>query len=142
MPEKVIALQTQMAEDWKVTAQVRKHELVIDQPSGTDAGATPLEMFVFSLGGCISTIAKMVARDKGIIIKRFDINMSAVINTDGLLGKETADPVGFKSIDIQVIIDADLTLVEKQDFLELVCHRCPIHDNLLNPTLVTHSAGG
>ncbi|MCL1126681.1 OsmC family protein [Shewanella surugensis] len=141
MPEKMISLQTQMTTDWKVTAQVRDHALVIDQPSATNAGATPLELFIFSLAGCISTIGKMVARDEGIVIRRFDVNMSATINTDGLLGKETADPIGFKSIDILADIDADLTDIEKQYFLDLVCHRCPIHDNLLNLTLVTHNAG-
>ncbi|WP_299490365.1 OsmC family protein [uncultured Shewanella sp.] len=140
MPDKTIIVNTQMADGWKVTANVREHTLVIDQPSATDLGATPLETFIFSLAGCISTIAKMVARDKGIKLNGIDVNMTAVLNTDGLSGKETTDPVGFKSIDIHARIDADLTSSEKQAFLDLVCHRCPIHDNLLNPTLVEHSA--
>ncbi|WP_298774771.1 OsmC family protein [uncultured Shewanella sp.] len=140
MPNKTIVVNTQMAADWKVSASIRDHALVIDQPSATDAGATPLEMFIFSLGGCISTIAKMVARDKGIVLHGIDVKVTASINTDGLLGKEVDTPVGFDSIDIQADIDADLTQSEKQAFLDLVCHRCPIHDNLLNPTLVSHSA--
>ena len=29
---------------------------------------------------------------------------------------------------------------QKREFLDTVCHRCPVHDNLLNPSLVTHQA--
>ncbi|GAM74679.1 hypothetical protein JCM19241_1022 [Vibrio ishigakensis] len=140
MPHKKIEVSTKMSEGWKVTAQVREHSLVIDQPSGGNEGANPLETFVFSLAGCISTIAKMVAREQKIELKGIEVDISADINTDGLIGKQSDDPVGFKSIDIKANIDAPLTDEEKQAFLDLVCHRCPIHENLLRPTVVTHSA--
>lgn len=140
MAEKIVEVNTHMGAGWKVTAQVREHQLVIDQPTAGNEGANPLETFLFSLAGCISAIAKMAARDQNITIKQFDVNVKAVMNPAGLLGQETDDPVGFKSIDITADIDADLSEQEKQDFLDTVCHRCPVHDNLLNPTLVTHSA--
>ncbi|MGS0730334.1 OsmC family protein, partial [Shewanella sp. 0m-11] len=62
-----------------------------------------------------------------------------------LLGQDSPDPVGFKHIDINVEVDAmlngeQLTNEQKTQFLDAVCHRCPVHDNLLNPTLVTHQA--
>ncbi len=140
MAEKVVEVKTQMGAGWKVTAQVREHLLVIDQPTAGNEGANPLETFLFSLAGCISAIAKMVARDQKLTLKQFDVHVTATMNPAGLLGQETDDPVGFKSIDIKADIDADLTEQEKQEFLDSVCHRCPVHDNLLNPTLVTHSA--
>jgi len=95
---------------------------------------------LFSLAGCISAIAKMVARDKKIHIRQFDVHVKAVLNTAGLSGLPTDDPIGFKQIDLMAAIDADLDEQQKQDFLDAVCHRCPVHDNLLNPTLVNHSA--
>ncbi|WP_369812670.1 hypothetical protein [Alkalimonas collagenimarina] len=36
-------------------------------------------------------------------------------------------------------IYADITDAEKQQFLDDVCARCPLHDNLLNGTEVLHS---
>lgn len=84
MPHKKIEVSTKMSEGWKVTAQVREHSLVIDQPSGGNEGANPLETFVFSLAGCISTIAKMVAREKKIELKGIEVDISADINTDAL----------------------------------------------------------
>lgn len=139
MADKIIEVKTHMGEGWKVTAQIREHLLVIDQPSATNEGANPLETFLFSLAGCISAIAKMVARDRGIVLHQFDVDVKAVMNTAGLLGQATDDPVGFKEINLQAHIEADLSDEEKQAFLDAVCHRCPVHDNLLHPTLVRHN---
>ncbi|WOT06042.1 OsmC family protein [Shewanella youngdeokensis] len=143
MANKTIEINTHMAEGWKVSAQVREHQLVIDQPSGGNEGANPLETFIFSLAGCISTIAKMVAREQQIDLRVFDVAMKAQLNTAGLLGKPSADPVGFKAIDFVVTMDAmiddiQLTHIQKMTFLDTVCHRCPVHENLLKPTLVEH----
>ncbi|PKG57915.1 osmotically inducible protein C [Shewanella sp. Choline-02u-19] len=144
MADKIVAVNTQMGEGWKVSAQIREHLLVIDQPTAGNEGANPLETFVFSLAGCISTIAKMVAREQKIDLQQFDMSMKAQLNSAGLLGKPSDDPVGFKVIDIIATMDAmkddiQLTDEQKSTFLDTVCHRCPVHDNLLNPTLVTHA---
>uniref|UniRef100_E6XJ41 OsmC family protein n=1 Tax=Shewanella putrefaciens (strain 200) TaxID=399804 RepID=E6XJ41_SHEP2 len=139
MPDKVVEVTTHMASGWKVTAQVREHLLVIDQPSATNEGANPLETFLFSLGGCISAIAKMVARERHIELRQFDVNVRALMNSAGLLGQPSEDPVGFKDITINASIDADLSEDQKREFLDIVCNRCPVHDNLLRPTLVTHA---
>lgn len=138
MAEKVVEVTTHMASGWKVTAQVREHLLVIDQPSASNEGANPLETFLFSLGGCISAIAKMVARERHIELRQFDVHVRAVMNSAGLLGQPSDDPVGFKHIALNASIDAELTEEQKREFLDTVCNRCPVHDNLLHPTLVTH----
>ncbi len=146
MANKTIAVNTQMSEGWKVTAQIREHQLIIDQPTGGNEGANPLETFIFSLAGCISTIAKMVAREQKIDLQQFDVSMKAQLNTAGLLGKPSEDPVGFKLIDVVVVMDAQVNDIQLNDeqkslFLDTVCHRCPVHDNLLKPTVVNHSLG-
>ncbi|MCL1141856.1 OsmC family protein [Shewanella gaetbuli] len=139
MANKIVQVNTTMGEGWKVTAQVREHTLIIDQPSATNEGANPLETFLFSLAGCISAIAKMVAKDQKIHLRQFDVSVKGELNPAGLNGKQSDDPVGFKTIDIMASVDADLDEQQKKAFLDAVCHRCPVHDNLLNPTLVTHA---
>ncbi|MBE7213761.1 OsmC family protein [Shewanella benthica] len=145
MANKIIEINTRMGEGWKISAQIREHLLVIDQPTAGNEGANPLETFIFSLAGCISSIAKMVAREQKINLKKFDLSMKAQLNTAGLQGKSSDDPVGFKVIDIIAVMDAtiddiQLNQEQKSAFLDTVCHRCPVHDNLLKPSLVTHSA--
>ncbi|WP_417349102.1 OsmC family protein [Ferrimonas sp.] len=141
MADKIYHVRSSMTEGWKVTAQVRKHTLVIDQPSGGDEGANPLETFLFSLAACISTIGKMVAREDKIDLRGIEVDVKAVLNPAGLVGKETDDPIGFKSFEIVADIDADMTDEQKQAFLDKTCHRCPIHDNILRATVATHQVG-
>ena len=140
MAEKIIELETKMGKGWKVTAQVREHTLVIAQPTAGNEGANPLETFLFSLGGCISAIARMVAREQKIDLKGMNIKVRGEMNSDGLLGKPSEDPVGFRRITLDADIDADLTAEQKQQFLDTVCNRCPVHDNLLSASRVEHQS--
>ncbi|MDV2962382.1 OsmC family protein [Shewanella algae] len=140
MPEKIIELETKMGKGWKVTAQVREHTLVIDQPTAGNEGANPLETFLFSLGGCISAIARMVAREQKIDLRGMNIKVRGEMNSDGLLGKASEDPVGFRRITLDADIDADMTAEQKQQFLDTVCHRCPVHDHLLSASRVEHQS--
>lgn len=61
-----------------------------------------------------------------------------LINSSG----PSEDPAGFKRIALNASIDADLSEEQKREFLDTVYNRCPVHDNLLHPTLVTHRVNG
>lgn len=139
MADKQYRVKTSMSGGWKVVSQVRRHLLVIDQPSASDEGASPLEVFLFSLGGCLSSMAKMIAAEQGFELAGIQIEITASLDPAGLTGKSTDVPIGFKQINAKADIDAPLDPEKKKAFFELVCHRCPIHDNLINPTLVTES---
>jgi uncharacterized OsmC-like protein len=106
----------------------------------TDAGPTPLDYLLVSLGACIGTISRMVAMQKKIALRGMKVTVEGDINTDGLLGKSSDDPVGFKEIRVIADIDADMSAEEKEAFLHEVDTRCPISFNLLNSTSVKISA--
>jgi len=55
---------------------------------------------------------------RNITIHQFDVHVRAVMNSAGLLGQPSDDPVGFKEIAINASIDADLTDAEKNEFLD------------------------
>ncbi|MBO1520100.1 OsmC family protein [Oceanisphaera sp. DM8] len=127
-----------MANNWQVSAQIGNHKLIIDQEAAGDAGPNPLDTFLFSLAGCVSTIAKMVAREQGFVLNGINVEVEGTINPAGLAGRPSEDPVGFKHIDIKADINADLNDQQKLAFLELVCKRCPAHDNLCRASLLDH----
>ncbi|WP_296057446.1 OsmC family protein [uncultured Amphritea sp.] len=138
---KVISVSTSMNEGCQVHADIRGHKVTIDQPKqagGTDEGPTPLEFFLFSLGGCIASIARIAATQQKIEMRSIDIDVDGTMNPAGLLGKPTDDRVGFQTITVRAKIDADLSEEEKQKFFEEVCHRCPLDDNIALQTQVTH----
>ena len=143
MAVKTVKVESVLNEKFKIECTSHGHTVVVDQPAnagGTDAGPTPLEYLMVSLAGCIGTIARIVAMQKRITLRGMKITVEGDINTDGLLGKPTDDPVGFKEFRVVADIDADMTAEEKEAFVHEVDARCPVSFNLLNNTPVKISA--
>ncbi len=138
---KTVSVSANMAEGYRISADIRGHQVIIDQPEnamGTNQGPTPLEQFLFALAACIATIARTAAFQQQITLRGMQVSASGDINLAGLLGKPTADRVGFSEIRIEASIDADLTEAEKSAFLDQVCQRCPLHDNVKLASAVVH----
>lgn len=111
------------------------HTLIVDQPlamGGKDEGANPLEYQLAALGGCLGTIAAIIAKQERIDLKGFSVGVEADIDTDYLMGKTSAGRAGFTEIRVEAHIDADMTPEEKKAFLEKIDARCPISDILAN----------
>jgi uncharacterized OsmC-like protein len=85
-----------------------------------------------SLGGCIGTIALIIAKQERIEIKALSVAVEADIDTAFLMGKTTEGRAGFTEIRVNANIDADMTAEEKKAFLARVDARCPISDILIN----------
>ena len=116
-----------------------KHVLHIDQPAaagGADTGPTPLEAQLIAMGACLTAIGRIAANQRRLPVRAIEVEVEGDIDTDALLGKPTSARVGFSSIVARVTIDADLSPEEKAALLHDIDARCPISDNLNNPTAV------
>jgi len=136
---KTVKVTAEGPDGWVVTTHSGKHISIIDQPQamgGTDTGPSPLAYAFVALGGCLVTIAKIVAGQKKIDLRRVEVEVCGDLNLDVLRGKEKNERAGFTSIAANVKVDADLTEEEKKAFLEEVDLRCPISDNLRNTSSV------
>ncbi|MFW1676620.1 OsmC family protein [Pontibacter sp. JAM-7] len=134
---KQLEVQSRLEQGWQMPAVIRQHQVLIDQPKhggGQDQGPTPLEYFLFAMTGCIGTVAKIVAHQDRIKLHSIEVKVSGDIDMDGLMGRSPEAPVGFTRILIEAQIDAELSVEEKQAFLDKVCHRCPLHANLTGAT--------
>ena len=139
---KTVRVETLMEESFRVESTIRGHKVIIDQPTaggGTDEGPTPLEYFLFSLAGCVGTIGRIAAKQKKIELRRFAVSAEGDYDPAGLLGKPTENRSGFQVVRITAEIDADMTPAEKQAFLDEVCERCPLHNNIKLATEVVHT---
>jgi len=135
MATKTVKVESVLDAKFKLESLVHGHKVIVDQPAnagGTDAGPTPLDYLLVSLAGCIGTIARIIAMQRRITLRGMKITAEGDINVDGLLGKPTDDPVGFKEFRILVDVDADMTAEEKEAFVHEVDARCPVSFNLLN----------
>jgi uncharacterized OsmC-like protein len=140
MPAKKVMVQLEQGTGFKTLCTSGKHTIVIDQPAasgGTDAGPTPLDYQLFALGGCLAAIGRIMAMQRRLPVRGFQVTVEGDINTDALLGKSSPDRVGFKSITAKVRVDGDLSDEEKQKLIHEIDSRCPISENLKNPTPVS-----
>ncbi len=136
---KTVKVKATGPDGWVVKTVSGKHVAYIDQPQtmgGTDSAPTPLDYLFVSLGGCLVTIAKIVAGQRKIDLRGVEVQVSGDLDLEVLRGQNTQDPAGFQSITATVTIDADLSDDEKKEFLEEVDRRCPISDNLMRKTPV------
>jgi uncharacterized OsmC-like protein len=118
------------------------HTIIIDQPEsagGKNEGPDPLIIFLSSLGGCLATIAAIIARQERLEIRKIDVEVEGDIDKAFLLGKTKEGRAGFTEIRAKVNLDADMTVEEKEAFLERVDSRCPISDNTANSTKIVIS---
>lgn len=139
MADKIVRVESSMGDGFCVRCTAGGHQMLMDQPvaaGGSGMGPSPLEQLFGALAGCIGTIARLVAKQERIELRGMNIAVEGDLNTDGLLGKPTDDPVGFKEIRILAEIDADLTDEEKESFLHKVDQRCPVSFNLAHATPV------
>ncbi|KPL77007.1 hypothetical protein ADN00_10585 [Ornatilinea apprima] len=136
---KTVTISAKSVENFLIELNAGPHKQYIDQPEtmgGKNAAPTPLDYFFFALGGCIITIAKIVAKQRQIEIRDMSVTVEGGCNTAVLMGKSKEDRAGFHHVVVKVNLDADMTDEEKIAFLEEVDSRCPISENIVNPTPV------
>jgi uncharacterized OsmC-like protein len=124
-------------EGWVVTTKAGEHTAIIDQPEamgGTNTGPSPLDYVFVALGGCLVTVAKIVAGQKKIDLRGVEVEVSGDVNLAVLRGQDKDDRAGFQNINVTIKVDADMTMEEKKAFVEEVDKRCPVSDNLINAT--------
>ena len=135
MADKTVKVTSVLDGKFKIESDIRGHAIFVDQPAnagGTDTGPTPLEYLMVSIAGCIGSLGRIIAMQKRLDVKGMKITVEGDLNVDGLLGKKTDDPVGFKCIRVFAEIDSDMSQEEKDAYLHLVDERCPVSWSLLN----------
>jgi uncharacterized OsmC-like protein len=100
-------------------------------------GPSPLEYILAGYAGCINAVGKLVAKEQGIVLKSLQVELSASLSLDKYQGKISNERAGFNSIEVVVKPTSDATLEQLKEWLLAVESRCPVQDNLINPTPVS-----
>lgn len=100
-------------------------------------GPSPLEYVLAGYAGCINAVGKLVAHEQGIELKSLQVELSATLSLDKYQGKVSNKRAGFSSIEVIVKPTSDATLEQLKNWLIAIEDRCPIQDNLINPTPVS-----
>lgn len=140
---KTYSVTTAVSQGPKAVTPIYKHELIMDQPpaaGGTDEGPTPVDAFLATIGSCLGTISRIVAKQQGITLEKMTFIVSGEIDVDVLLGRSDEGRAGFTNIDIEADLESpDLDAQGKLAFLEEVDRRCPVSETVLNGTALNLS---
>jgi uncharacterized OsmC-like protein len=123
-----------------IEGKVRNHTLRIDQPKefgADDSAPTPPETVAFGLGGCVVSTGRLIATQKKMNVKSISAVVESELDFAKALGIPTDKRTGFSGFKIVVTIDSDMTPEAKNAFLRDITARCPMCDNLQNPTPIT-----
>lgn len=121
----------------KFVAKTRHFQLTIDEPegfSGTDEGANPVEFLLAAYAGCLNVMGHIIAKELNFKLNSLKIELDGDLNPAKVFGQATNDRAGYKEIRVNIIPDAETDEATLQHWLKTVESRCPVNDNLLNPT--------
>ncbi|MFT3795143.1 OsmC family protein [Flavobacterium sp.] len=100
-------------------------------------GPSPIEYILAGFAGCINAVGKLVAKELDIDLQSLQVEISADLDTDKYNGIPTHNRAGFNHIGVVVKPTSDASPEKLQDWLRQVEYRCPVQDNLINPTPVS-----
>ena len=110
----------------KFNIQARSHSVVCDQPAengGEDAGMTPPELMLASLGSCAAFYAVQYLKTRNLAQSGVEVTVTA---------EKLKQPARLGNFRIQVVSPVSLTEEQTEGLMRSV-HHCLIHNTLLSP---------
>lgn len=102
-----------------------------------DKGATPVEMVLTGLAGCLTAGVAAVAQVRKIQLRSVTATIEGGMDIQGILGIDEDVRTGFDGIKIKFDIDADATQEEIEALVAQSQKRSAVFDIVSNPTNVS-----
>ncbi|KQW37713.1 OsmC family protein [Rhizobacter sp. Root404] len=105
-----------------------------------DHGATPVEMVLVGLAGCLSAGVAAVAQNRNIQLRSVKATLEADMDLRGILGVDANVRNGFDGVKVHFDIDADASAAEIDALVAQSQKRSAVFDIVTNPTDVSVTA--
>ena len=121
--------------------QAHKKEFTFDTDhpeifASEDLGATPVEMVLSGLAGCLTAGVAAIAQLRGIQLRSVTATLEGAMDIRGILGADSDVRNGFDGIKVTFHIDADATREEIAALVAQSQRRSAVFDIVTNPTNV------
>lgn len=121
----------------RVVVRARNFTMYVDEPpqlGGEDKGANPVEYLLAALAGCINVVGHLVAKEMNIKLNELSVDVEGILNPARFQGKSLEERAGYKQIFVNIKVKSDASQDLLKKWLESVEDRCPVSDNIENPT--------
>ena len=105
----------------------------MDEPPvllGSNEGRNPVEFLLVALSGCLTTSLIAHASAKGIQINGVESRYEGDIDLRGFLGISKDVQVGYQNIRVFFKIDADLSVEEKEELVQMAQKYSPVFNTI------------
>lgn len=102
-----------------------------------DNGATPVEMVLVGLAGCLTAGIAAVAQHREIQLKSVKATLEAGMDIQGILGIDSDVRTGFDGVKVHYDIDADASQEDIEALVAQSQKRSAVFDIITNPTNCT-----
>ena len=124
--------------------QSHKSEFTFDMDhpeifASEDKGATPVEMVLTGLAGCLTAGVAAVAQLRKIQLRSIKATLEGSMDLQGILGIDSDVRNGFDNVKVKFEIDADASREDIEALVAQSQKRSAVYDILTNPTNVTVS---
>ncbi|TIC88895.1 OsmC family protein [Nocardioides sp. GY 10113] len=117
-----------------------EYSVDIDHPevfASPDNGATPAELVLMALAGCLTAGVASVAQNRGLQLRSVKAIVQGQMDLAGILGIDPDVRNGYSNITVRYEIDADASREELQAVLAQSQKRSAVFDVITNPTAVS-----
>jgi uncharacterized OsmC-like protein len=117
-------------DDVKFAIQSRSHSILCDQPAengGEDAGMTPPELLLASLGSCAAFYAVQYLKTRNLAQSGVEVSVTA---------EKLKQPTRVGNFNIVVSCPVSLTSEQEEGLMRSV-HACTVHHTLMTPPVIT-----
>jgi uncharacterized OsmC-like protein len=115
------------------------YEFDVDHPecfASEDNGASPVEIVLVGLAGCLTAGVASVAQLRGIQLRSVTATIEGQMNVLGILGGDPDIRNGFEAVTVRFAIDADGSRDELEALIAQSQKRSAVFDIVANPTKV------
>jgi uncharacterized OsmC-like protein len=115
------------------------YEFDTDHPecfASADNGATPVELVLVGLAGCLTAGVAAVAQHRGLQLRSVKATIEGQMNVLGILGADPDIRNGFDTITVRFAIDADASREDVEALIAQSQKRSAVFDVVANPTQV------
>jgi uncharacterized OsmC-like protein len=102
-----------------------------------DNGATPVEMVLVGLAGCLTAGIATVAQNRGIQLNSVRASLEGSMDLAGILGIDGDVRNGFDDVQVTFDVDADASREDIEALVGQSQKRSAVYDIITNPTNVT-----
>lgn len=123
----------------RTEVSTRGFRLIVDEPEalgGTNQAPNPVEYILAGYAGCLNVVTHLIAKELQIELPDLRIEIEGELNPDRLLGSSFSQRAGYQSLQVKLSTSRALDEKIKEKLINEIENRCPVYDNLANPTPV------